>query len=160
EVCKEIQRGFAAPYKLELDYFRGRVDHLNPFVSPKTHLKARVSPIRAILGSEDEYCGLQHGGLPAYGRIRLSYGHVLEAATQVDAVAGTLVQDMSHRTATTEDVLYKKDSFAKLGSADDLQEKVIIPGRDKPMKPMTGVTGPTMEWIANEQYLENADSYA
>jgi hypothetical protein len=160
-VFKKIQAGFAVPYKVELDLFVGPFARMNACVKEKSTLKAPVSPIRAHFGFTDEYGHVPYDGIGSVGRIRLSYDYVTAPQTTFDAIARTLVHEMSHRSAMTKDILYKVDCFAKTGLVDDPEQmKVRLPGREKPLTPMTGFADGYLDVIADERYLENADSYA
>jgi hypothetical protein len=117
------------------------------------------------------------------GRIHLDIGLLGKSSTPkaIKNVARILVHEASHKWAYTTDILYKIQTFSKLGLVyhEEAVKKVIlesqpsltVPGKQKKLLPMTGFEkidpekytlkdNLSVDFIQPERWLENADSYA
>jgi hypothetical protein len=83
-------------------------------------------------------------------------------------IARTIIHEASHKFARTTDVLYKSETFGKMGMSDaDVKlmgwkpaEEVARLAGDR-QKPLYGMTGEKAgKQIDPIRFLENADSYA
>jgi hypothetical protein len=158
KVFRKIQVGLGAAYKIEL----GSHDSWRGWVKGKDRGRAAVSPIRATFGFADEWGHVPYDGPARQGRINVALEYLIDDRTTYDQLARTIVHEASHRWAFTKDVLYKHASFGAIGSTDDPleQDKVRVPGRAKILMPMKGYDLQAGGTIADERWLENADSYA
>ena len=157
KVYTSILAGLTAPYELVVGVFDGR--GMVKFHGNK--VQKDVSAIRQIHGFVDEWGHSRWEGFDRAGRIQLNLEYIGKNRNSPDHLARTIVHEASHKWAGTRDLLYKDDTFAKTGFENEPeQDKVAIPGRDKPLLPMAGFVGKTNRLIQAEQLLENADSYA
>jgi hypothetical protein len=124
-----------------------------------------VSPIRAAFGFVDEWGHVPwaQGAYGTPGDIEISFDYLMNNQTGASDLARTLVHEGSHKWARTKDILYKSQSLSEVLSENDAAElgQEFIPraSRPKPLAPLAGLTEGG-QLIADERYLENADSYA
>ncbi|MGE0120516.1 MAG: hypothetical protein AB7S71_24210 [Dongiaceae bacterium] len=162
-VYERIRDGMAGNFEVVVEYLptsAGQVSNAGGKPGP-------VSPIRAIFGFADEYGHVEwttNTGDPH--RIKIGSRYLCDSQTRAEDLARTIVHEASHKFARTKDILYKSSSFAKdldaFVEAPDAQQAVSRAARpDKPLQPLTGFADRAAKTIiADERYLENADSYA
>ena len=109
------------------------------------------------------------------GKIHLSFAYVnSHMPNREEQVARTIIHEASHKFAGTTDVLYKSQSFSKMGLFDEdlanlqwqqpggTRAAGAYVGKAKQEKPLRLLAGAdnSGHQIDSVRFLENADSYA
>jgi hypothetical protein len=173
-VYEKIKAGLSARYEIVIFHptskkFGGALNKTAGYVAPKrvTPDVRAAGPIRRLFGFPTEWNHEPWEGhdVQDMGRIHLSLAYVNGDLRSSDQhIARTIIHEASHKFARTTDVIYKSETFRKMGLSDEqLTElqwnapEAARLGADRP-KPLYQMAGQKLE--DPERLLENADSYA